>query len=86
MKPGKTDYVRGLEVAGIQQQLQEYDLTPTLFPELDGFRRVLEDFRDNGTSASGHVSIPRIHKKLVYVLSTRTHVESSAVLKHTEKR
>lgn len=81
----KAAAVREVEVEGIRKEMVGYDLTLDLFPELQPFWDVLEDFRKTGQSSSGSLKLPRLHRKLVWKLTTRPNIDSTAVLQHTGK-
>lgn len=78
----KAEAVRRLEVDGIRQQLEGYDVVPSNFGELQAFWDIMEDFASKGWGATGKIKIPRLHKHLQYKLATRDNVESTAMLKH----
>ena len=82
----KTETLRRLDAEGIRQQLVDRDVTPQNFPELEAFWKLLDDYVTHGYGASGHVSLPRIHRSLEYKLTTRMSSDSAAVLRWTGPR
>ena len=85
-KPSKPQLVREAEADGIRQELVKYSVVPETLPEVQPFWDTLRAFQDDGHSSSGSLKLPRIHRKLVWKLTTRPNVESCAVLEYTGKK
>jgi len=80
----KNETLREFDAKTIKQALTDNGVTPDNFPEMEAFWKLLDDdYVKRGYGSTGHISIPRIHRKLLYKLTTRENTESTAMLKWT---
>lgn len=79
----KSKTLRELEAKGLEEALQKVDVTPSNFPEMEAFWKLMSDYVNHGYGSSGVIKIPKIHRALRYQLCVRDTNESSAVLQYT---
>jgi len=80
----KTINERITEITEIYQKLNSLGINETTCKNIKKFKEIANLFVKNAINQSGQIKLPEINKRLIYILSNKTHITSSVLLKHVE--